>query len=170
MANKNPQHKTKSKRSVKKKMGRPSVYRPDADPQAVRKMLADGKTIEECAAYLKISKSTLYEWIKEHAEFSNAVDEGQEAAINQVEKSLFQRATGYSVKAEKLIVVSQGKDGSEVERHSLVEHYPPDTNAAKFFLINRRGKKWKDKQVIEHSGTAELAKKLAAARERVKNK
>lgn len=49
--------------------------------------------------------------------------------------SLYQRATGYSHKAEKILTVSQGAGlGSAVERHEYTEHYPPDPTAAKLFM------------------------------------
>lgn len=72
---------------------------------------------------------------------------GKEAADERVEQSLYRRAVGYSFDAIKIMQY----EGEPVVV-PFVEHVPPDVGAAQFWLKNRKGKDWRDKQDIEHSG------------------
>jgi len=68
-----------------------------------------------------------------------------------VERSLYHRAVGYSHDAVKILTVARGDGRSEVVQVPYVEHYPPDTTAAIFFLKNRRPDRWRDTQNIDHA-------------------
>jgi hypothetical protein len=64
---------------------------------------------------------------------------------------VYERAVGYSHKAEKIMSVSQGAGlGSAVERHEYTEHYPPDPTAAKLWMQIVEG--LTDKSEVKHSG------------------
>jgi hypothetical protein len=69
------------------------------------------------------------------------------ATPDRVERSLAQRALGYSYHAEKPFQY-QG----EVMKVQYVEHVPPDVSAAKFWLLNRRRSQWSDRSRNELSG------------------
>ena len=56
---------------AKRKMGRPSKYRPEY-PDMLVEHLAHGNPIETFAAKVHVSIDTLYEWLKQHEEFSEA--------------------------------------------------------------------------------------------------
>lgn len=64
-----------------------------------------------------------------------------------MENALLKRALGYSYTETK---VENGPDGKKVTK--TVKEVLPDTTAQIFWLKNRRGNKWKDKQDVEHSG------------------
>ena len=64
---------------------------------------------------------------------------------SRVEKSLYQRANGYSHPAVKVFMT---RDGKTVE-HKYIEHYPPDVTACLFWLKNRRPDRWRDVHNIE---------------------
>lgn len=71
----------KRKRAVKKKMGRPTKYRPAMCDRVVE-MMADGKSLAKVAAELDITRNTMYEWCKSNSEhfipdFSDAVSKGK---------------------------------------------------------------------------------------------
>ena len=68
---------------------------------------------------------------------------GKEVADNRVERSLYNRAVGYTFDSEK-VFQHQG----EIVRAKTVEHVPPDTTAGIFWLKNRKPAEWRDK--IEH--------------------
>jgi transposase-like protein len=141
--------------------GRPSLYDPEEHPKAVRLLMGNGKTLADVAEHFDVNRSTITEWIKNHAEFSAAIDLGREDATDRVERALFERATGYSWPSEKLMTVSDGGGGgSHVERHKITEHVPPDPAALKFFLSNRRRKEWAERQQIEGGDGGPLVVKV----------
>lgn len=55
--------------------GRPSKYRPEMCEQVINWMY-QGHSKTEVAYLLKISKETLYQWVKEYPEFSDAIKKG----------------------------------------------------------------------------------------------
>jgi hypothetical protein len=124
--------KSKSKPSGKTR-GRPTKRRPD-DRARVYELARDGKTLDEMAAELGIARSTLCAWGESDKEFSDAIRSGKKIADDQVERSLFERATGYEHPEEKIFL---GKDGEAVVVPT-VKRYPPDTVAGIFWLKPRR--------------------------------
>lgn len=52
---------------------------------------------------------------------------------------LFQRAVGYSHPEEKVFQYN-----GEIITHMITKHYPPDTQAAQFWLRNRQPERWKE--------------------------
>lgn len=126
--------------------GRPSSYKPEYAAQAA-KLCSLGATDVEMADFFEVATSTLYLWKNTHPEFSEALKAAKENADNRVERSLYQRALGYSHEAVKIISV-----GGEVQSVPYREHYAPDTTAAIFWLKNRRPDEWREKTVQEHTG------------------
>lgn len=132
--------------------GRPTSFKKEYVEQA-RKLAALGATDREAAEFFKVAESTLYLWKHTHPEFSEALKVGKETADARVEQSLYRRALGYSHDAVKIMTVE-----GEVVQTPFVEHYPPDTTAAIFWLKNRRPDQWRDKQDVEHSGALKVEK------------
>lgn len=72
--------------------------------------------------------------------------------VEQVERSLFERAKGYEYETTEYMKVKQSgydKNGKKWEKETLEPavkkvHVPADVQAAKFFLINAAKKKWKE--------------------------
>jgi hypothetical protein len=79
-----------------------------------------------------------------------ALDEGRLNANGRVASALFKKATGYEVKAEKLFQFR-----GEVVRGEYVEHIPPDTSAASFWLRNRAPELWKERCEVDVGGSIE---------------
>ncbi len=140
--------------------GRPTDYKPEY-VERVFKLALLGATDEEIADILGIVVQTLYNWDEQHPEFMEARARGKDDADANVADRLYKRALGYSHEAVKILQY----EGQPVIV-PYTEHYPPDTQAASWWLKNRQGKRWKDKQEIEHSGEIGLAERLAKARER----
>lgn len=126
--------------------GRPSKFKTEYVEQA-RKLAELGATDREAADFFGVAESTLHLWKHQHREFSEALKVGKEIADNRVEQSLYRRALGYSHDAVKIMTVE-----GEVHVEPFVEHYPPDTTAAIFWLKNRKPDAWRDKTEHEHSG------------------
>lgn len=135
-------------------VGRPPKYRDDFARQAA-KLCSLGATDEDLAEFFAVNPRTIRRWKVEHEAFCGALRLGMDLVDDQVERSLYQRAVGYSCETVK-IFTHQG----QVIRAEYREHYPPDTTAAIFWLKNRRPEQWRDKQDLNHSGnlTVELVK------------
>jgi len=130
------------------KIGRPSSYNEETAKTICKhayKLSLLGSTDQQLADFFEVSDTTIDTWKKEHPEFLGALNKGKGEADSKVAKSLYQRAMGYSHKAEK-IFNNQG----EIVRAEYIEHYPPDTTAMIFWLKNRQSAKWRDKQDVEH--------------------
>jgi hypothetical protein len=63
-----------------------------------------------------------------------------------VERSLYERANGYSYDAVKIFCDRNGN----VTKVPYVEHLPPDVTACIFRLKNRDPQHWRDSQQLEH--------------------
>jgi len=124
------------------KTGRPTDYKLEYC-QLVYNYCLLGATDKELAEYLEISEATLNNWKIEHPEFIESIRAGKEDADARVAKSLHKRATGYDQKVDK-VMQYQG----EAVVVPTVEHIPPDTTAAMFWLKNRQSKNWRDRQEI----------------------
>jgi hypothetical protein len=142
--------------------GRPTLYRDDC-PEQARRLALLGLTDEEIASFFEIDPATLYRWDEAHPEFREARAGAREMADGKVAEKLYHRALGYSHPSEKIFM---NKDG-EVVRADIVEHYPPDTQAATWWLKNRQGKRWKDKTEVEHGGSVSLTTTLDALANKV---
>lgn len=134
-------------------IGRPSKY-DSAFCKEARDLCAAGATDIELADHFDVNTSTIYAWRNTFPEFSKAVIAGKEAADDRVERSLFNRAVGYTFESEKVFQF-QGS----IVRADTREHVPPDPGAALNWLKNRRPDKWRDKQVVEHAGAVEVITK-----------
>lgn len=126
--------------------GRPTDYDPSICETA-RKVALLGATDVEIADILDIATSTLYLWKVMHPEFSEAIKAGKEIADSRVERSLYQKAIGYTFESEKIF-----NNSGEIVRAPTREHVPPDTTAGIFWLKNRKPDEWRDKQDLNHSG------------------
>lgn len=103
-----------------------------------------GATDREIAEFFDIPTSTFYNWRSSHPEFAAALKDGKDIADDRVQRSLYNRAVGYSYDAVKIITVSKGAgEGSIVEEVPYVEHVPPDVKAAIRWLESRRPKEWR---------------------------
>ena len=108
-----------------------------------------GCTLDEMANDLGVARSTLCKWIKDNPELSDAIKRGRDYADIRVEKSLYQRAMGFSRTTKKTIIGTGEKDGQKPVRIEITEEeVPPDTTAIIFWLKNRNPKLWRDVQDI----------------------
>lgn len=132
----------------KNKGGRPAKYKEEFVDQTYYFMLA-GKTIDELAEYLKVHRSTVYDWIEEYPQFSDAITRARAKADDLIEESLFKSAKGMTIKKQ---VAFLDKRTGEVVTGEIIEEIPPNVSAAKMWLHNRRPKEWKEKREIELGG------------------
>lgn len=116
----------------------------------------DGCTDKEIAANIGINPDTLYTWKKKFPILADALKKGKDVVDRQVEKSLLQRALGYSYeeKSEKY------EGGVMTERKVTKKHVAPDTTAQIFWLKNRKPEQWRDKPQSESASDKALAKAI----------
>ena len=130
--------------------GRPSRYNPDVHPKVAKAMCAKGATISELANAFGVCIATIWNWKVTYPEFTESYRLGLEAAIDRVERSVFERAVGYTFDSVKVMMCN----GAPVKVRYL-KHIPPDPRAGEFWLTNRRPDRWKHNRSIEHNEAPE---------------
>lgn len=132
----------------KRPVGRPSKFKPEFTAQAAK--LADlGHTDREIAEFFEIDERTLNRWKHDHEGFCQSLKVGKALADQRVEQSLYRRATGYSFDAVKIFMPAGAQEPVYAK---YVEHAPPDTTAAIFWLKNRDPDHWRDVSRTEVTG------------------
>jgi len=110
-------------------------------------LCALGAGDDDLAQFFGISAAQLQAWKERHETFRQAVQDSRDLADKQVERSLFERATGYSHPEDK-VFANAGKP--------LVvptsKHYPPDPTSMMFWLKNRQPLRWRERVDHEVSG------------------
>lgn len=125
--------------------GRPTEYKEDYSQHAYNYCLM-GATNEKLAEFFKVSVATINNWKNVHPEFLDAIKKGRDIYDTEtVEKSLLDRANGYTHKEQK-VFCNNGK----IVTKEVDKHYPPDPTSMIFWLKNRNPKRWRDK--IEIAG------------------
>ena len=126
--------------------GRPSKYEAAFVAQA-EEIAKLGATDLEIARFFRIGTRTFYDWRTRHPDFAAALVVGKEVADARVERSLYQRAVGYSYEEIKTKTV----DGKEHSTRHVV-HFPPDVTACIYWTKNRRPDLWRDRHDHEVGG------------------
>lgn len=103
-------------------------------------LCAQGATDEEVAESIGVSVRTIYNWKAKYPQFLQALQLGKDACDDRVERSLYNRAVGYTFDSLKIMQY----EGSPVIV-PFKEHVPPDVGAAKLWLTNRRADQWREK-------------------------
>ena len=129
------------------------------------KLCEEGATDQELADYFGVDIRTLYRWKNAETEFRHALKSSKDAADDRVERSLFERATGYERNEVDIRVIN-----NEVVQTIVRKWHPPDTTAAIFWLKNRDQKNWRDRTeltgadntpLIPQTEPIELARRVA---------
>lgn len=118
------------------------------DVKLVSYMYRKGATDQEVADELGVCRRTIDNWKAKHPEFLQSVRSWKEEADEEVERSLFERAKGYSHKETKLFC-HEGMIVSE----EVTKHYAPDTTACIFWLKNRKPQIWRDRHEVAQTNT-----------------
>jgi len=105
----------------------------------VYKLLNLGVDNKGIAQFLEVSEDLLNEWRNTIPDIFEAFKQGEKNQNDQVTASLFKRAVGFSY-MEKSTEVSNGMFKEKTTLKTVL----PETNAAKFWLLNREPEKWKE--------------------------
>ena len=135
--------KSKAKKVAPKKNGRPFVFDKSMIKQA-EYAASKGFTDAELGKLFGVSRASISNWKIRYPLFAKSLEKGKAVADEQVERALFERATGYS---HPDVHISNGKNGVTVTQ--IIKHYPPDATSCIFWLKNRKPAEWRDKHEIE---------------------
>ena len=118
----------------------------------------DGLTNEQIAKNIGISRKTLQEWINKYSDIRDALKKGKEVVDIEVENALLKRALGYEYEEVKTLIEEvDGKKKKKVEK--VTRHVPADVSAGIFWLRNRKGLVWSNRDAVEAKRIeAEIAK------------
>jgi acyl-CoA synthetase (AMP-forming)/AMP-acid ligase II len=143
-------NKYKKKPNGKNATGRPS--KKDTIPYNQLKYLyRQGATDKQVAEFYGITEATLTNWKKQDSEFFASLNDWKKQADKDVERSLYERACGYTHPETKPQWVNDD-NGGRWEYADMEKHYPPDATSMIFWLKNRQPDKWREKQEVEHMG------------------
>lgn len=107
----------------------------EVDMVLVKRMVDASLTDWQIATVLGVSEMTLHRWKQRYPQFMLVLNEGKNN--EKVERSLFQRATGYDFLTEKIFLY-RGK----IIRVPIIKHVIPDISAIMFWLCNRDPQRW----------------------------
>jgi len=144
------------------KTGRPTAYKPQYAKQA-EKLCLLGATDQEIADFFEVDVRTIHRWKHDHDEFCHSLIVGKDVADDRVERALYQRAIGYEQDEVKIFMPGGAESPVYAPFRAKVA---ADVGAAKMWLTNRRGDKWRDKTEQDVNVKGDLAELLAAARTR----
>ena len=139
-----------------RKPGQPTKYSKEVKRQ-LELVAKKGMTDAEMAEIVGVTEQTLNNWKKAHPGFFESLKEWKKEADHRVERSLYERATGYDHPETKTIYLPRHKEGDKwVEGHwetiDIIRHYPPDPTSMIFWLKNRNKESWRDRHDVDVSG------------------
>lgn len=124
-----------------KSVGRPSKFK-TLNLEHLKFLVEKGCTDEEICSFFKISRPTFWKYQQTNLEFLNTIKGWKEFSDSRVERSLYERACGYSHQSEELFC--NMATGGKVVRAITVKQYAPDTAACIIWLKNRQPEKWRE--------------------------
>jgi len=155
---------------TKGKGGRKSKYHTHVEPRLkeIEAWARNGLTDEQIAKNLGVAYSTFRKYKDEYPAFSAALKKGKEVVDIEVENALLKRALGYEYEEVKTLIEEvDGKRKKKIEK--TTKHVPADVSAAIFWLRNRKGFVWSNRDAIEAKRIEAEIEKLKAETEKLKN-
>jgi hypothetical protein len=110
-----------------------------------------GATNEEIAGFLNVDIVTFDRWRVEKPSLDRALHVGRELGDVRVAGALHRRAVGFTAKDQKVMNV-----GGKAQVIQYKRYFPPDVNAARFWLTNKRPKDWKERNGPDAGQTLDL--------------
>lgn len=140
------QHLRENLEPAETKPGPVIIYKPEYCATA-KKLCELGATDGDLAEAFGVNRSTIYRWRVAEMEFREACQVGKTSANERVERSLYERANGYTYDAVK-VFLHKGK----AVYAPYKEHVPPDVAAGMSWLTNRDPDNWQHRHQHEHTG------------------
>jgi hypothetical protein len=137
--------------------GRPSKYSKEIIP-LVKRYYEAGLIDMQICCLLNIDPSTWWKWKIKYPELLKSLKGSRKFSDENVEASLYARATGYS---HPDLHVSQHE--GQVTLTRIVKHYPPDPVSAIFWLKNRMPRIYKSDLELAKAETGETSAEIIEA-------
>jgi hypothetical protein len=125
------------------------------------KLLEAGWTDKQLANFYDVHITTVQLWRQKDPEFKTLVEKHRRPSNRQVERTLYERATGYTIRELKRHTDRLGN----IETTETIKEIPPDTTAMIFWLKNRDRKRWQDRVNLDGDGL-----KITVTRKQFKKK
>ena len=110
----------------------------------------DGLTDKQIAHNIGVNEATLNRWKSAHAPILQALKRGKEVIDREVENALLKRALGYSYNE----VTQEANEHGDMSITKIVtKQVAPDTTAQIFWLRNRKGMVWSNKDALDAENT-----------------
>lgn len=119
-------------------------YRREYDYMAEVAAAELGATDAQLAKLFGVTRKSICKWKTDHPSFGEALRSGKVEADNRTQRSLFQRANGYTYTERKTLTTKDGRE--EVVIHE--RHVPPNVDACLKWLYNRRPNEWRASRSI----------------------
>ena len=128
-----------------KKTGRKSKFTKEMQ-KSIKFLAEKGFTEQEIADALNIDQSTITKWKQKMPEFFTSLKGWKLVADGKVERSLYEKACGYSMPDTKFATY----EGQITDSVEYTKHIPPSDTAMIFWLKNRQPVKWRDKKDVDN--------------------
>ena len=145
----------------KSSRGRPSSIT-KVDMEHLQMLAKAGWDDVHMAQFCKVTPRTFDNWKKQNPDFFRSLKSWKLEADEKVERSLYERACGYSCPEEKIFQFEGG-----VVRAQTVRHYPPDPVSCIFWLKNRQPEQWREKQEVKTTSDITVTVNVAALEDRM---
>jgi len=142
------------------KAGRKSVYDLKVKPrlETIRAWKRRGLLDKQIFENLGISHESFYKYKREHVEFTDALKEGLDDAIANVENAHYKSAIGFDYVERKIVKEPTGEkdeDGKPIVKRRIEitrKRVAPNVTAQIHFLKNRKSDDWHDRKEYELYG------------------
>lgn len=135
--------------------GRPTKYR-SWFPIAALDLARQGMTDKMIAEHLNITPLRLINFKKQHPTFKKAILKGRIPVDAQVESALLRTALGYEYDEISETVKTSPRGRITRTMQKTRKQVLPNITAQKFWLLNRRPARWRDKAHHQHTGEVKL--------------
>lgn len=135
--------------------GRPTKYKAEYPNIVFEYLSQTGAGKAKIAKLLKVSRETVYDWMRENKKFSDSMAKGLDEYNNlAIKKALIKRAVGFRYTE----TTKESKDGKTLQVTKTIRKMViPDVSAIKHWQVNRDSENWADKKEFDGKLTIEDA-------------
>ena len=140
-------------------MSAPLKYNPEYHDDWAWSLAIKGATDQDVADAFGISRRTVIRWRKQYPSFGEAYQRGKDIADAKVKKSLYERAIGFEYTEKESTIDVDPKTGEQkpVRVRTFTRKAVPDTMAIMYWLNNRSGGEFSQRQEITLGGAVKTS-------------